>query len=374
MSTLTHTRLHYYHNIALKTMRELDRERTVVILPVGMVEEHGDHLPMGTDTYAVEAVSLAAATWLLDYDDRMQVLMLPAMPFGIDPLENRRPELFTRAGGIWLSADTLRRVLLDLIELLVGYGFRYIFPVSFHGGKDQIILLAQISDEVRAAHPGVIMYEPMAYIKAGFSEDIVPGLATLLGRPLTPAEEVTVRNSIHASMMETSIMLHLQPELVDSSYKILPTIEWTELYRMPDWPGYVGAGPRHANPDIGAAMLRWWGVRTGELIRRAMEGEDLSGLPRHPRWYFEEDEEPVAKGPAPVAKEPYIDTRPAMFIKSGDLAARLEEAQQQSAPPPRKADDTPRSSIYQTRPGKSRRKRAAGGEQPPPSEDDSQGA
>jgi hypothetical protein len=184
---------------------------------------------------------------------------------------------------------------------------------------------------MRAHAPGLVMYEPCGYVMAGAALDVTPGLATLLGRPLTTQEEVALKGSIHASMFETSLMLHLRPELVDPSYRSLRTLEWHQLYNMEDWPGYVGAGPSHANAEVGAAMLRWRGVRAGALIRRAMDGEDLSRLPRHPTWVTN-DAEPESVSEAPregeleAARDPFIDSKPAMRIPRDKLAKIHAEA------------------------------------------------
>jgi creatinine amidohydrolase len=324
---MTHTRLHRLDQISLPAMRNLDRSRTVVILPVGMIEEHGDHLPLGTDNYGVEGLTLAAASWLLDEDPKLQVLLMSTLPYGVDAVDTRRPDMFTAAGSVWISPDTLRATVIDLAEHMVRYGFRYLFPISFHGGAGQIIVLDEACAELRSRYPGLVMYEPTGYLMAGAATDISPGLATLLGRPLTTQEEVALRSSIHASMFETSMMLHLKPDLVDPSYKHLRTIEWNQMYKMQQWPGYVGAGPSHSNAEVGGAVLRWRGVRAGTLMRRAVDGEDLASLPRHPSW-LNEDSSAITEAPSqqelpPRKTEP--ESKPAMRLSK----AQLEEARAQ---------------------------------------------
>ncbi len=331
VASLTHTRLHRLDEITLKKLRALDRRRTAVLLPVGMVEEHGEHLPLGTDNYAVEALALAAASWLLENDRGLHVLLLPMLPFGTDPVDSRREELFRGAGSVWISAATLKALVADIAEHLIRYGFGYIFPLSFHGGAGQHVALDELCAEMRQRHPGLVMYEACGYVMAGAALDVTPGLATLLGRPLTTQEEVALKGSIHASMFETSLMLHLRPELVDPMYRTLRTLEWHQMYNMQDWPGYVGAGPSHADAEVGAAMLRWRGVRAGALIRRAMDGEDLSRLPRHPVW-LSDSEEPESVSEAPregelaAARDPFVDSKPAMLISREQLAQIRAEA------------------------------------------------
>ncbi|MBN1427789.1 MAG: creatininase family protein [Anaerolineae bacterium] len=348
-SLLTHTRFHRLDHLSLKGLRALDRDHTVVLLPVGMIEEHGDHLPLGTDNFAVDGVTLSAAAWLMENDRDLHVLMMPAIPYGTDPVDTRRSDLFTQAGSVWISRETLKSIVADVAGHMARYGFQYIFPVSFHGGPEQCVVLEEVCAEMRAANPGLVMFEPAGYVMAGAELDMTPGVATLLGRPLTTKEEVALRGSIHASMFETSMMLSLRPDLVDPSYKSLRTIEWNQMYEMPDWPGYVGAGPAHANADVGGAVLRWRGVRAGALIRRAMTGEDLSGLSRHPKWRDEPDEdiEDLAReSDLARVSEPSIDSKPVMFISAEKLRDRYSGEQ----PSASLSEPTPRSSMLETRP------------------------
>jgi creatinine amidohydrolase len=349
-SLMAHTRFHRLDQLTLKGLRALDRTRTVVLLPVGMLEEHGEHLPLGTDNFAAEAVTLSAAAWLLESDAELHVLLMPLVPFGTDPVDSRRSDLFTQAGSVWIGRETLKSIVLDLVGHMVRYGFRYIFPVGFHGGAEQSVALDEVCTQMRAAHPGLVMFEPAGYVMAGAEHDMTPGVATLLGRPLTPKEEVALKGSIHAAMFETSMMLYLRPDLVDPSYKHLRTIEWKQIYEMADWPGYVGSGPSHANAEVGGAVLRWRGVRAGALIQRAMKGEDLSALPRHPRWLSEPDEvteDPLHAGDLSHVSDPTVDSKPVMFISSEKLRERFGEEENK---PSADQDKTPPSSRAETKP------------------------
>jgi creatinine amidohydrolase len=361
MRSGNYTRLHRLEELTLRDLRLLDRSRTVVLLPVGMLEEHGEHLPLGTDTYAVDALTLAAAAWLLDGDRSLNVLLMPTLPYSTDPIDLRRPELFTAAGSVWIGEETLRRIVTDLAERMIGYGFRLFFPVGFHSGPTQSRVLDEVCAALRSAHPGVVMFEPLGHVLAGAELDVKPGLATLLGRPLTVSEEVVLKGSIHASMFETSMVLHLRPDLVDPSYKSLRSLEWRAMYLMPDWPGYVGAGPAHANADIGAAVLRWRGVRAAALIRRALDGEDISLLPRHPAW--ETDELVAAAHDVRLEEGPHIEENPVIALSAEDIArlsevvqsvddADVEDGAAQADPQEAqtKLHDTPLSSIMETKP------------------------
>jgi hypothetical protein len=209
--------------------------------------------------------------------------------------------------------------------------------------------LEEVCAEMRQQYHGLVMYEPGGYILAGAEADVTPGVATLLGRPLTSKEEISLKGSIHASMFETSMMLDLNPDLVDPSYKTLRTIEWRDMFQMPGWPGYVGSGPAHASADLGGAVLRWRGVRVGTLILKAMKGEDLTQRQRHPKW-AEEDPGTLDFEHVPVASsEPHMDSKPEMIISGEKLRQHRLNAEPKPDP-----DDTPSASLTETKPRVSR--------------------
>jgi creatinine amidohydrolase len=102
----------------------LDRDRTILILPLGSVEQHGRHLPVGTDTMLASAVSLAAAERL-----RGRAVVLPPPWYGFSQHHMRFP------GTVTLKAPTLLALVEDIAESLVAHGFRRLLVVNGHGGN-----------------------------------------------------------------------------------------------------------------------------------------------------------------------------------------------------------------------------------------------
>jgi creatinine amidohydrolase/Fe(II)-dependent formamide hydrolase-like protein len=350
-----HPRFHRLDQIT--QLRGMDRDRTVVLLPVGMLEVNGGHLPLGTDSLIIDALTAAAAAWLLDTEPEMNILLLPLIPYGTDPVDLRRSELFAQAGGVWLNRETLKAIVGDICAHLIRYGFRHIFPLSFHGGADQCAALEEVCSDLRQSVPGLVMFEPGGHVLAGAEMESAPGLATMLGRPLTSQEEIALRGSIHAAMSETSIMLHLNPNLVDPSYRHLRSVEWRQMYDQADWPGYLGTGPAYADDQVGGALLRWRGVRAGMLIRRALAGEDLSLLPRHPvaRAELEEDVENLIEPVDEPQNTSAVEADPAQFIDRVRWREKLNTLQQEAdLASLANSDVTPRSDLNETRPTSSR--------------------
>ncbi|MDN5851422.1 MAG: creatininase family protein, partial [Actinomycetia bacterium] len=110
-----------------------DAPDAVAVVPVGSIEQHGEHLPMITDTFLVEAV-LARALDLLA-DEPQTYVVAPALPIGCSD-----HHLF--AAAVSLRTDTLRAVLADVCDSLVASGFRRIVLVNGHGGNDECVGLA----------------------------------------------------------------------------------------------------------------------------------------------------------------------------------------------------------------------------------------
>ena len=105
----------------------LDRDRAVVILPLGSVEQHGNHLPIGTDTMLAEAVSRAAA------EASGGTVVMPPPWYGFSAHHMRFP------GSITLRAETLLALVEDVVASLVRHDFRRILIVNGHGGNNGLI-------------------------------------------------------------------------------------------------------------------------------------------------------------------------------------------------------------------------------------------
>ena len=106
----------------------LDRERTVLVLPVGSVEQHGHHMPTGTDTYLAAAVSDAAAALA-----GPSVVVLPSPWYGLSAHHMHFP------GSITLTAETMMAMVGDIVASVVQHGFRRIAVVNGHGGNAGVI-------------------------------------------------------------------------------------------------------------------------------------------------------------------------------------------------------------------------------------------
>jgi creatinine amidohydrolase len=103
-------------------VEELDAD--LALLPVGSTEQHGPHAPLGTDAFHAESVAAAGAE---RYED--EVVVAPTVPVGVAE-EHRH-----FAGTLWVSPDTFRSYVRDVVGSLAHHGFGRVVVVNGHGGN-----------------------------------------------------------------------------------------------------------------------------------------------------------------------------------------------------------------------------------------------
>jgi creatinine amidohydrolase len=122
-------------------VRDLDRSRTVAILPVGAIEAHGPHLPLGTDGIIAEAMAraganqLAAAGW--------QAVILPGMPYTAAPFGA------AFAGTLSISPAAVTTLIVDIARELARHGFAALAIANAHLDPAHLGALADAADRIR---------------------------------------------------------------------------------------------------------------------------------------------------------------------------------------------------------------------------------
>ena len=161
----------------------------LIVLPVGAVEQHGPHLPVGTDRFTVEHIALAAADAASAH---IPVLVAPTLPFGSS--QHHLPF----GGTLSLGTETYYRLLSDLCESLATCGFRRIFILNGHGGNNELIQL--VARDLALKHPAHLA--AAAYWTIGWDALVAENAHLAAGLPG------------HAGTFECSLILALRPELV----------------------------------------------------------------------------------------------------------------------------------------------------------------
>ena len=175
-------RQNYLPGLTATALHDLpDKGKKLVIIPVGAIEQHGAHLPVGVDSMIAEAASAEISRRLPN-----QVWFAPTITYG------KSNEHADYPGTVGLSANTLRRTVKALVQQLHAEGFRQFALLNTHGGNSSVLVytLRELQVELQ--------------VRAGM-------LRIPTTDELSPQERTW---GFHAGEWETSIMLAIAPETV----------------------------------------------------------------------------------------------------------------------------------------------------------------
>ncbi|HKR99548.1 MAG TPA: creatininase family protein [Candidatus Dormibacteraeota bacterium] len=160
--------------------------RVVLLLPVGALEAHGPHAPLGTDTIISTELCLRAAA-TLRHDPAARAQVLPAITYGVTHCS----EGF--AGTVSLTAQTLEALVVEICESLREQGFGRVVIVNSHFEPEHVAALRQAAER--------------------------SGVALLDLTRRRTAEQLTaefISGAAHAGRYEGSLLLAARPDLVDT--------------------------------------------------------------------------------------------------------------------------------------------------------------
>ena len=223
-------------------------ETNLAVLPVGSTEQHGPHAPLGLDCLTAEAVAAAGA----DATDEPTVVA-PTIPIGI-AAEHR-----DFSGTLWVSPDTFRSYVRETIESLAHHGWDRIVVVNGHGGN--VAALREVCSEV--SRSDAVYAVPFTWFEA-----VDPERAGL-----PPDTEMG-----HGGAIETSLLRHVRPDLIDTEQFEAAVAEGTQ--RWGEWVSGVNlaydtsefsesgsAGdPRESSPEIGERLLEQAAEKLAALL------------------------------------------------------------------------------------------------------------
>lgn len=220
--------------------------RTVVI-PFGATEPHGCHLPYATDVYETDAIASRACQ--LARRQGASVVTLPTIPFGVQTSQQAFPLAMN------LYPSTLNTILADLTESLDNSGVEKAVVLNGHGGNDFYTQLRELYGKRKLYLVQVSWFRMCESLAA---ELFAPG-------------------GDHANEMETSLMMHLHPELVELSLAgSQPTAEYRLRAMQEGWARAPRPWERYTE-DSGAGDPR---AATSEKGRRYFDAvcEELASF------------------------------------------------------------------------------------------------
>lgn len=244
---------------ASKQLENLIPEKKVAILPIGSTEQHGPHLPTGTDHIIAWEVAKRVA-------EKTDSLLLPLIPIGFS--EDHYP----KAGTLTFSAETLRQVIRDIAKSLSRNGVKHIVLLSGHAGH-----LAQLGD---------ICYE--LNVTGELGDTLIHNISPYSLLPIEAYAEILEEEVLmHAEELETSLMLLFRPDLVDMNKAVkeipdfipkgLNTPAFLEGLRIFTTSKFLGRDLKHgvcgdptlASKEKGEKILELWVNTLVEAVKNA---------------------------------------------------------------------------------------------------------
>ena len=194
------------NEMAVKDIQEVLEKTKTAVIPVGVVEQHGYHLPLGTDTIrASEFVKRAA-------DAGMNAVVLPVIPYCYSGGE--------LAGTINVSPQIFTLLVVDIITELERIGFLHVVIFMGHGGTDNVnVLTSGIRTSLKKNH--ALRKMSVSIINSSKVSPLCRKYA-----------QMTPEHDFHAGIVETSALMYLRPDLVKMDELIMDDEEVARKMRM----------------------------------------------------------------------------------------------------------------------------------------------
>ena len=178
---------YFMENMTVKDMRDVLKKTTTVIVPVGVVEQHGYHLPLSTDFHNANEVPRRAG-------EKLNAVVAPTIPYSYSGGE--------LPGTINISPQVFSLLIGDICQELARNGFQDIVILLGHAGTDNRIALKNTLQMILKRNPG------LHHITLSLVE------CWELSPTWLDCFAMQPEHDFHAGMAETSLMLYWKPELV----------------------------------------------------------------------------------------------------------------------------------------------------------------
>jgi creatinine amidohydrolase len=221
---------------------------SILVMPVGAIEGHGPHLPLSTDALIAEASATAAVARAAQ--EGLDVWQLPTLSI------TKSDEHAWASGTLWLEPETMLRTIGDIGRSVTATPARTLVFLNGHGGNIALLGVALRDLRRRFGLRTFLLPAPNISLPTG-----AIGLPDELGM------------GIHGGFVETSLVMHLRPDLVDASQFVRSVPEELASFRHIGFAGRpVGFGwlsddfdasgvigdPSEANAAAGASLFDGW--------------------------------------------------------------------------------------------------------------------
>lgn len=256
-----------YTDLTRLEMEQLDREKTIVMIPLGATEQHGSQAPLGTDMMIGGAMPRYIREEMDRVDPDFPMLIFPVIPVGLSV------EHMDFCGSVTLRPDTYYKMLYEITQSIASHGFKKFVFLICHGGNRPIVdaLARQLRHDLKLL-PFVL--SSGAFFHPDVQKTISPGNSF----------------DFHGGEMETSMVMAIAPHTVKLEYSqagYQTAYEGKKAIRISgdhalNWMGRdfttkqgqpigIGGDPQGATAEKGELILR---VSARELIAPLLEIRD----------------------------------------------------------------------------------------------------
>lgn len=219
------------------TGREFEETpKDVAILPVGSLERHGDHLPLGTDILAPEWIARQVASKLREHG--VSALVMPTVPYGSSRILAKFP------GTVSVDDSAFREYVKSVLKEALRNGFKLVLVVNGHGGNTSLLREAA-RDAAYSTNGAVLLINWWTDVAQDKRKSLFP--------------EETLG---HAGADETAVMMAISPDLVKMEYLKKNPVKYPALrlycrkYEEEIlFPEALSGDPSAASPEKGKELL-----------------------------------------------------------------------------------------------------------------------
>ena len=237
MTTKKKIQFLWLDQLSTKEAEKAAKSGTVIILPIGSVEEHGEHLPLCTDSIQPEYVALEVAK-------KTGCLVAPLLKYGVCNSTRNFP------GTLTIDFDTFYRFVHSILSELIRNNFNRIIILSGHAGNSHMVALRLAAQNILAKNEKNANQQKMTRIMVlsdyDFAEEISSKYASI--------------NDGHAGTIETSRIMHINPDLIKAKgASFYPEMPRFEIVAHPEeyFPNGVHGDPTKANASKGERINQY---------------------------------------------------------------------------------------------------------------------
>ncbi|WGM88610.1 MAG: creatininase family protein [Candidatus Bathyarchaeum tardum] len=235
----------WFDELNMPQAEKAAKDGKVVIIPCGSIEEHGNHLPLNTDSLQAEYIAVEVAK-------KTGSLLAPPLRYGLCNSTRNFP------GTVTISFDSLRSIMTDILDDFVRNGFKRLLVLTGHAGSSHMTAIKLAAKVVVNKHmTGKNRPRIMVCSDYDFAFDLKD-------------KSIDDRDS-HAGTIETSRVMAIRPDLVTGKgIKNFPELPRFEITSNPQkyFPSGVMGDPTIATTEIGQKINDYVIEQISELVEK----------------------------------------------------------------------------------------------------------